>query len=156
MSVDLFSLEGKVAIVTGACGLLGVQHCEALAAAGAMVVAADLDEAAAMAVAGRLDGGRRHGASRDGASHLGVGLDVTSVASLESARRRILDNHGRIDVLVNNAAINDMFVSRSAIDVRALSPGALGSKLEGECEWGLSLFAGIGWRDGGAGQWEHY
>jgi len=109
MSVDLFSLEGKVAIVTGACGLLGVQHCEALAAAGAMVVAADLDEAAAMAVAGRLDGGRRHGASRDGASHLGVGLDVTSVASLESARRRILDNHGRIDVLVNNAAINDMF-----------------------------------------------
>jgi NAD(P)-dependent dehydrogenase (short-subunit alcohol dehydrogenase family) len=113
MSVDLFSLEGKVAIVTGACGLLGVQHCEALAAAGAIVVAADLDEAAAVAVAGRLDGGLdgggQHGASRHGASHLGIGLDVTSVASLESARRLILDNYGRIDVLVNNAAINDMF-----------------------------------------------
>jgi NAD(P)-dependent dehydrogenase (short-subunit alcohol dehydrogenase family) len=109
MSVDLFSLEGKVAIVTGVCGLLGGQHCEALAAAGAMVVAADLDEGAAVAVAGRLDGAGQHGASQHSASHLGIGLDVTSVASLESARRRILDNYGRIDVLVNNAAINDMF-----------------------------------------------
>lgn len=99
MSVDLFSLEGKVAIVTGACGLLGVQHCEALAAAGARVVAADLDEGAAGVVAGRLAGG----------GHVGIGLDVTSVASLESARQRILEACGRIDVLVNNAAINDMF-----------------------------------------------
>ncbi len=99
MEAALFSLDGKVAIVTGACGLLGGQHCEALASAGASVVAADLDEAAAEAVASRLDGGR----------HLGVGLDVTSVSSLESARRRILEAFGRIDVLVNNAAINDMF-----------------------------------------------
>ena len=96
MNADLFSLEGKVAIVTGACGLLGGQHCEALAAAGATVVAADLDEAAAEAVAGKLGG-------------VGIGLDVTSVASLESARQRILEAYGRIDVLVNNAAINDMF-----------------------------------------------
>jgi NAD(P)-dependent dehydrogenase (short-subunit alcohol dehydrogenase family) len=99
MSAALFSLEGKIAIVTGACGLLGGQHCEALAAAGATVVAADLDEAVAEAAAGRFDGG----------GHLGIGLDVTSVASLESARRRILEAYGRIDVLVNNAAINDMF-----------------------------------------------
>lgn len=99
MSADLFSLEGRVAVVTGACGLLGVQHCEALAAAGASVVAADLDEAAAVAVAGKLNGG----------PHLGLGLDVTSVASLEPARKRILEVYGRIDVLVNNAAINDMF-----------------------------------------------
>jgi NAD(P)-dependent dehydrogenase (short-subunit alcohol dehydrogenase family) len=109
MSGDLFSLEGKVAIVTGACGLLGVQHCEALAAAGARVVVADLDETAAGVVAGRLDVGRQHGALQHGALHFGIGLDVTSVASLESARRRILEAYGRIDVLVNNAVINDMF-----------------------------------------------
>ncbi len=96
--MELFSLEHKVAIVTGACGLLGVQHCEALAAAGAKVVVADLDEKAAAAVAGRL-----------GEGHLGIALDVTSAASLEAARQRILEVYGRIDVLVNNAAINDMF-----------------------------------------------
>jgi NAD(P)-dependent dehydrogenase (short-subunit alcohol dehydrogenase family) len=96
--MDLFSLDSKVAIVTGACGLLGTQHCEALAAAGAAVVAADLDEKAAAAVAARL-----------GARHMGIGLDVTSVASLQSARDRVLAGYGQIDVLVNNAAINDMF-----------------------------------------------
>jgi NAD(P)-dependent dehydrogenase (short-subunit alcohol dehydrogenase family) len=99
MAMDLFSLEGKVAIVTGACGLLGTQHCEALASAGASVVAADLDEKSAGFLVERLgDGG-----------HLAIGLDVTDRGSLEAARRRILKRYGRIDVLVNNAAINDMF-----------------------------------------------
>jgi len=96
--MELFSLNDKVAIVTGACGLLGTQHCEALASAGAVVVAADLDEKAAAAVAARL-----------GPRHLGVGIDVTSVASLQAAKERIMTAFGRIDVLVNNAAINDMF-----------------------------------------------
>jgi NAD(P)-dependent dehydrogenase (short-subunit alcohol dehydrogenase family) len=95
---DLFSLENKVAIVTGACGLLGTRHCEALAAAGAKVVAADLDEAASARVAAGL-----------GPGHLGVGMDVTDKGSLEQARVRIMATYGRIDVLVNNAAINDMF-----------------------------------------------
>jgi NAD(P)-dependent dehydrogenase (short-subunit alcohol dehydrogenase family) len=96
--MDLFSLDGKVAIVTGACGLLGTQHCEALAAAGARVVVADLDEEVCTTVAGRL-----------GEGHLPLGLDVTSTESLLRAKRRIMDVCGRIDVLVNNAAINDMF-----------------------------------------------
>src|ERR1700761_9447521 len=96
--MDLFSLKDKVAIVTGACGLLGTQHCEALAAAGANVVVADLDERACEAVARRLEG-----------KPLAIGMDVTGTASLEAARERILAAYGRIDILVNNAAINDMF-----------------------------------------------
>jgi NAD(P)-dependent dehydrogenase (short-subunit alcohol dehydrogenase family) len=98
MIMELFSLEGKVAVVTGACGLLGTQHCEALASAGAIVVAADLDEKAAGLVAARLGNG-----------HLGIGLDVTSTESLQAAKKRIVEAYGHIDVLVNNAAINDMF-----------------------------------------------
>ncbi|MBS1663280.1 MAG: SDR family oxidoreductase [Bacteroidetes bacterium] len=97
--MDIFSLEGKVAIVTGACGLLGTRHCEALAAAGAKVVAADLNESLGVKVVEGLAG----------SGHLAIGLDVTSTASLAMARDRILAAYGRIDILVNNAAINDMF-----------------------------------------------
>jgi NAD(P)-dependent dehydrogenase (short-subunit alcohol dehydrogenase family) len=109
--MDLFSLKDKVAIVTGACGLLGTKHCEALAAAGAHVIAADLDEAAARRVAEGLpgEGAVTQGVDLVEGGHLGIGLDVTDRESLQGARRRILDAFGRIDVLVNNAAINDMF-----------------------------------------------
>jgi NAD(P)-dependent dehydrogenase (short-subunit alcohol dehydrogenase family) len=96
--MDLFLLTGKTAIVTGACGLLGRHHCEALAEAGANVVAADLDEKACAALVEEL-----------GPGHMGVGVDVTEVASLQRTRERIMERYGRIDVLVNNAAINDKF-----------------------------------------------
>jgi NAD(P)-dependent dehydrogenase (short-subunit alcohol dehydrogenase family) len=96
--MKLFSLAGKTAVVTGACGLLGQNHCQALAEAGAQVVAADLHEESCMQLAGRL-----------GDLHMGLGVDVTDPASLEQARLKILGRYERIDVLVNNAAINDMF-----------------------------------------------
>lgn len=95
---ELFSLRGKVAIVTGACGLLGKEHCRALATAGATVVAADLNGSDSQALAAEL-----------GADHLGIGLDIADPSSLQAARELVLDRFGRIDVLVNNAAVNDMF-----------------------------------------------
>ncbi|MBF9237694.1 SDR family oxidoreductase [Hymenobacter sp. BT683] len=97
--VNLFDLTDKTAIVTGACGLIGQQHCAALAAAGANVVVADLNFAACAAVAADLPGGM----------HLPLAVNVVSRESLEVARDEILAHFGHIDVLVNNAAINDMF-----------------------------------------------
>ena len=96
--MDLFSLNGKTAIVTGALGLIGKKHCEALAAAGANVVVADVNAARSEEFAVTL-----------GANHLGLGVDVTSEASLKAARDKIIARYHTIDVLVNNAAINDMF-----------------------------------------------
>lgn len=90
----MFALEGKVCVVSGALGLLGRRHCEALAAEGAMVVVTDVDEAACVDFAARLGG-------------LGVGADVTDRGSLERLRDRVLEVHGRVDVLVNNAALNE-------------------------------------------------
>lgn len=96
--MELFSLKNKTAIVTGALGLLGRKHCEALANAGANVVVADLDEARAAEFAEYL--GEQHG---------GLKVDVTSERSLKTAREQIMNRYGTIDILVNNAAINDMF-----------------------------------------------
>jgi NAD(P)-dependent dehydrogenase (short-subunit alcohol dehydrogenase family) len=99
----LFSLEGSVAVVTGALGLLGTQHCLALAAAGAAVAVADLDDRRSSEFAHDLS--RTHGNPA-----LGQGVDVTdceSVATFGTAVERAL---GPVDVLVNNAAIDDKFV----------------------------------------------
>ena len=96
--MELFSLKNKTAIVTGACGLIGYHHCEALAEAGANVVLCDVDEKKCEEKAEVL-----------GKGHLGIQVDVTDVKSLEASRDKILSKIGHIDVLVNNAAINDMF-----------------------------------------------
>ncbi len=96
--MDLFSLKHKTAIVTGACGLLGREHCRALAEAGAAVVVLDVDAEACRAFAAEL-----------GPEHLGLEADVTDRTSLERVRDAVLERYGSIDVLVNNAAINDMF-----------------------------------------------
>ncbi|QHV93962.1 SDR family oxidoreductase [Spirosoma endbachense] len=94
--LDKFSLTDRVAIVTGALGLIGRNHCRALAEAGANVVVADLNEEAARSFASQL-----------GDTHFGIGLDVTDEATVKQVRDRILERYGRIDVLVNNAALNE-------------------------------------------------
>ncbi len=95
---QLFSLVGKTAIVTGGTGLIGKKHCEALKAVGANVVVADIAQANPKAFAETL-----------GENALGVNIDVTNEASLINAKNEILARFGSIDILVNNAAINDMF-----------------------------------------------
>jgi NAD(P)-dependent dehydrogenase (short-subunit alcohol dehydrogenase family) len=96
--MELFSLKGKTAIVTGALGLIGRKHCEALAIAGAKVVVADLDGGKAAQFASEL-----------GPDHLGIALNVANKASVIAACEVIIDKFVTVDILVNNAAINDMF-----------------------------------------------
>ncbi|MCC6747844.1 MAG: SDR family oxidoreductase [Deltaproteobacteria bacterium] len=101
-----FSLSGKVAIVTGALGLLGKEHCHALAGAGATLVAVDLDGPGCQAFATEL--GRTYDRPC-----LGVGVNITSPEELTALRDQVLARFGRIDVLVNNAAVNDSFENPS-------------------------------------------
>ena len=91
-----FSLVDRVAVVTGAAGLLGRQHAAALAEAGAAVVLVDRDRKGLDAAAADL-----------AAKVLSVAADVTDPADLEQLRQLVLREFGRVDVLVNNAAIND-------------------------------------------------
>jgi NAD(P)-dependent dehydrogenase (short-subunit alcohol dehydrogenase family) len=97
--VTRLSLEGRVAVVTGALGLLGRHHCDALARVGAHVVVTDLDDDACMNRARDLSG--------KGPRALGKGADITRPEAVRALRDATLAAFGRIDVLVNNAAINE-------------------------------------------------
>lgn len=102
-SLELFSLKNKVAIVTGALGLIGKNHCKALSEAGANVVVCDLDETKCKNFASTLS-----------TKSIGVGVNITDKLSVENLRDKTLNEFGRIDVLINNAAINDMFENPQA------------------------------------------
>jgi NAD(P)-dependent dehydrogenase (short-subunit alcohol dehydrogenase family) len=100
---NLFSLNDKVAIVTGALGLIGKNHCIALAEAGASVVVCDLNEDMCGEFAKDLPN-----------DSIGIGVDITDPGSLKNLRDEVLTKYNKIDILVNNAAINDMFENPSA------------------------------------------
>ncbi len=96
--MNLFSLKDKVAIVTGSLGLIGKEHCRALADAGANVVVSDLDEDKCREFALTLT-----------PDALGAGADVSDAASVGSLLKKTLDRFGRVNILLNNAAVNEKF-----------------------------------------------
>ncbi|ACD19474.1 SDR family NAD(P)-dependent oxidoreductase [Paraburkholderia phytofirmans] len=85
------NLQNKVAIVTGAASGLGLATCKGLAAAGAMVVGFDLDQA-------RLD-------EALGADMQGLAVDVSNESSVKSGIDAVVAMHGRVHVAVNCAGI---------------------------------------------------
>ncbi|MBL7997137.1 MAG: SDR family oxidoreductase [Candidatus Kapabacteria bacterium] len=90
------SIEGKVAIVTGAAGLLGKEFCLALANAGAHVIATDIEvERCSELIESFVPESRA------------LRCNVTDYASVVALRNEVLSDFGSIDILVNNAAIND-------------------------------------------------
>lgn len=104
-TLDMFRLDGRVAVVTGGAGLLGMQHAIALADFGAHVVLADLNQDACDERARSLSAERE-------TRVLGCACDVTLRPSWEALLERVLSEFGRVDVLVNNAAFTNQ--SRSA------------------------------------------
>ncbi len=90
-------LEGKVAIVTGGGHGIGAAYCRRFAREGAKVVVADIDEQAAQQVAAEI--------KAEGGEALGLKVDVASFASAKEMADKTVEVFGRIDVLVNNAAI---------------------------------------------------
>jgi 3-oxoacyl-[acyl-carrier protein] reductase len=91
-------LKSKVAIVTGGGHGIGRAYCLGFGEAGATVVVADIDEPAATKVAKEVK-------TQTDAQSLPVKVDVANEASTQVMVKAILDQFGRIDILVNNAAI---------------------------------------------------
>jgi 2-hydroxycyclohexanecarboxyl-CoA dehydrogenase len=128
-------LEGRIALVTGAASGIGAATARRLAAEGARVVVADVDESGARDVAGEIDG-------------LAVRMDV---ADAESARAGVAvaeDAFGPLDILVNNAG-TDRFAFFVNTD-EALWDFVLGVNLRGTIAVTHAVLDGMQRRGGGA------
>jgi NAD(P)-dependent dehydrogenase (short-subunit alcohol dehydrogenase family) len=96
-TANLFRLENRVAIITGAAGLLGEQHAIALSDLGANLILVDVKRDPCVALADRLDGNGQVKA-------LGLACDVTNKSSWQAVLDETLRRFGRVDILINNAA----------------------------------------------------
>ncbi len=95
---EMFSLQGKVAVVVGGGGVLAGEMATGFAQAGADVAVLDLNGEAAEARAAAIRAlGRRA---------VGIPNDATSKAALEQARDQVLGTFGQVDILLNAAGIN--------------------------------------------------
>jgi NAD(P)-dependent dehydrogenase (short-subunit alcohol dehydrogenase family) len=90
-------LSGKVAFITGAGGGIGYAFAESYLREGAQVAIGDINQAQVEKAAAAL-----------GASCLPVHIDVTKSASIDAAISSVIAKFGRIDILVNNAAVFDL------------------------------------------------
>jgi len=90
-------LTGKSAIVTGAASGIGKAIAQVLAREGAALAIADLNLEAAQAVAAEIEAA--------GGKAIGVAMDVTSEAAVDSATDRVAQAFGGVDILVSNAGI---------------------------------------------------
>jgi NAD(P)-dependent dehydrogenase (short-subunit alcohol dehydrogenase family) len=107
--MDKFCLTDRVAIVTGGPGLLGKEFCRTLAEAGAAVVVADINADGVNAVATTL--------IENGYHALGVATDVTQPESVHVLMQETLSCFGRLDILVNSAALDPKFDPEALAEV---------------------------------------
>ena len=92
-----FTLEAKVAVVTGASRGIGRDLAKALAGAGARVAVVSRDAADLADLVRELES--------DGGDAFAVGLDVRDVSAIEPVFAAIRDRFGSVDILVNNAGV---------------------------------------------------
>lgn len=95
---ELFGMDGQVAVVIGATGVLGGAIAEGLLRAGAMVIASGRGEERGAEFV-------EHARSLGGTASY-VSVDVTSRSSIEALLAATLEQHGRVDMLVNSAGVN--------------------------------------------------
>jgi NAD(P)-dependent dehydrogenase (short-subunit alcohol dehydrogenase family) len=98
-SANLFDLTGRVAIITGGAGLLGEQHARIVAQAGGTPVLVDVDADRAKEKTCKLAG-------EFGVPASAIAADITDRSGVQDILRRTLERHGRVDILINNAANN--------------------------------------------------
>jgi len=99
MLKNLFRLDNKVIVITGATGLLGRRHAEAIACYGGTPILLDLSQQKINDFAIELN-------DKYGTDSIGFSIDITNEKAIESNAKLLMKKFGKIDGLVNNAANN--------------------------------------------------
>ncbi len=100
MAFEKFKLTGKTALITGAAGLLGIEHATALLESGASVVLTDVNELA-------LHNARSQLAQQfEGEKILTRVMDITKLEAVRDVSESLKLSEVRVDILINNAAID--------------------------------------------------
>lgn len=100
MAFEKFDLTGKTALITGAAGLLGMEHSAALLESGAKVVLTDISEAALNSARNAL------ALNFDPANIIVKVMDVSQLEAIRSVADQLSEDNIHINILVNNAAID--------------------------------------------------
>lgn len=109
----MFTLKDKVIVVTGASGLLGREHIDAIASFGGIPILLDLDQEVLNSQVIELN-------SKYRSNSCGFAVDITSEFQVKEISEVILKKYGRIDGLVNNAANNPKVEINSNINFSRL------------------------------------
>lgn len=94
---DKFSLDGKVAVITGGAGLLGVMHAKTIAQAGGIPILWDINEERVAGKAKKIE-------DECSCAARGMKIDITAKDNVTKALSEIIGKFNRVDILINNAA----------------------------------------------------
>lgn len=98
-----FDVSGRVVVLTGATGRLGRYYADVLSEGGAHMVLIDLDGEKCATLAAELS-------SKYGTRALGLGVDISQKTKVFAAFDQVIAKYGRVDVLINNAAAQQLTV----------------------------------------------
>ena len=100
--INKYDLKNKTALITGAAGLMGMEHAGALLECGCCVVLTDINDSLLVAAKERL----HNEIDVNDKKILTFKMDISSVESIKSVNEALLKEHVRVDILVKNAALD--------------------------------------------------
>ena len=129
MLENIFRLDKKIIVITGASGLLGRKHAEAIAYYGGVPILLDLSQQSVDNLADDLNAKYNIGA-------VGFSIDITSEEAIEENTRQLIERFGKIDGLINNAANNPKVEHNNKINFCRLENFSLN-------EWNQDINVGL-------------
>lgn len=113
MLENIYRLDGKVIVITGAAGLLGRKHAEAIACYGGTPILLDLSEQTVNKLANELN-------DKYNIDSVGFSVDITNEDAIKNNVNQIIEGFGKIDGLINNAANNPRVEDSSEVNFSRL------------------------------------